>query len=774
MTARPALALLALFLLGIPAGAQDPARQLEVTKVDFRPRTTKLGDEITVTASLRNLTPRLLLVNARVILPEQVAVVVPEVEQILFLEGGTSKGVSWRAKVVKEGVWSIRVSGEVVSEGRPVNGAAPEVPAAVQDALARLWTGTWQSPSGFIYDADVRLQLNPNGSVEGRLNWLLKKAPPERKDYAGKTGARGTEFIWGTFDPQTRSLDMAGYRRDDPQTILGLDKYRLTLSEKGDEIKGATWNHGTWTAAFTLTPDVPVAAENSKLGAFPEGVDSMIVGSLMLSPGRKAVAYTSRNGDGTHIIEGDKIIAGARDDWGTHLEKYLSDDRVVYSVRAKGAAYLVVGSEKGPIYDQIHSVAAASSGRIVYHAEKGGKHLLIEGARTEEIDGLEGVNLSSDGAHLAYVVKKGGRAAVVTDGKRGAEYDDVQTPSFDKGASIPTYVAFRGNRQVAVVGEREAGEFEHVQGVDVSPDGKTVAVTAAEGGKLVPWFAIKVYKGGRHFVLINGLKGPEFDEITYPRISPTGRVAYAARKDQAWSVVVDGNKGPDFDGVYGYHIAFSFDGNHVAYSGNVGGTYDQQLRFQRGGVDWLVVDHEKIISPISSLELLFAPDGKTVAYQQWVERKKQLVVGSKKGPVVDDLYGDTVKFSPDGKQVSYVARIGRELWLQTLTLDATAAVKDPAKESAVRSVLAGLRNALALYQLDTNGFPTTEQGLQGLLAAPSGVKSWKGPYVEGKVPQDPWGNPYVYRWPGTRNSSGYDLFSCGPDGKPDTDDDLTR
>lgn len=773
MIPRLALALLASALVAFPTNAQDLGKQLEITRVDHRPRGAKVGEEITVFATLKNLTPRLLLVNSRLVLPEQVEVVVPEVEQIVFIEGGGIKRISWRAKVVKEGTWSPRVSGEVVSEGRPVQGAAPDVSAAIQAALAQRWTGTWQSPGGFVYDADLRLQLNPNGSVEGRLDWLLQKAPAERKEYIGKAGARGTEFIWGTFDPQTRTLDMAGYRRDDPQVILGLDKYRLTLSEKGDEIKGATWNHGTWAAAFTLKPFVPLAAETRKLGGYPEGVTGIIVGSLVLSPGRNSVAYGSRL-DGTHLIEGDRIVATSTTDQGIHLERYTPDDRLIYSLRNKGAAQIVMGLEKGPVYDQIIDVASASNGRVVYHAEKAGKHLLVEGSKEEEIEGLGGISLSSDGAHVVYSVRKGGRAWVVIDGKKGPEFDEIEYASFDPGSAVPVYVAIRGKRKVALVGDREAGEFEYIMAIDVSPDGRTVAIAAAEGGKMVPWFGIQVYKGGRHFVLINGLKGPDFDEIGYPRMSRSGRVAYAARNGNAWSLVVDGVKGPDFDGVSGHHIAFSPDERRVAYSANIGGTYDQQLRFQSGGINWLVVDHEKATGPIAYSEVHFSPDGKTVAHQEAVDRQRQLVVGSKKGPVVDEIYGNTLQFSPDGKTVSYVARIGKELFLQTLTLDATPAAKDPAKESAVRSVLAGLRNALGLYEVDTNGFPTTEQGLQALTAAPAGVKNWKGPYIEGKVPSDPWGNPYVYRSPGTRNPNTYDLFSSGPDGKPGTDDDLTR
>jgi hypothetical protein len=82
----------------------------------------------------------------------------------------------------------------------------------------------------------------------------LKKAAADRPDYAGKEGRTGVEYIWGSYAPQSRSLNLEGYRRDDPQGILGLDKYRLTLSENLGEIQGITWDHGTWKAVFRLSP----------------------------------------------------------------------------------------------------------------------------------------------------------------------------------------------------------------------------------------------------------------------------------------------------------------------------------------------------------------------------------------------------------------------------------------------------------------------------------------------------------------------------------------
>lgn len=83
---------------------------------------------------------------------------------------------------------------------------------------------------------------------------------------------------------------------------------------------------------------------------------------------------------------------------------------------------------------------------------------------------------------------------------------------------------------------------------------------------------------------------------------------------------------------------------------------------------------------------------------------------------------------------------------------------------------------LVSYRRDMGNYPTTAEGLQALITAPSTkTDRWQGPYLEakgGKLPLDPWGQPYVYRYPGTRNVGGYDLYSKGPDNQPDTADDV--
>ena len=90
---------------------------------------------------------------------------------------------------------------------------------------------------------------------------------------------------------------------------------------------------------------------------------------------------------------------------------------------------------------------------------------------------------------------------------------------------------------------------------------------------------------------------------------------------------------------------------------------------------------------------------------------------------------------------------------------------DEARAMAAKQDIATLMQALKLYRLDNQRYPTTEQGLQALIAKPTTAPipvNWKaGGYVE-RLPRDPWGNPYQYLYPGVRAE--IDVFSFGADG----------
>jgi general secretion pathway protein G len=85
-----------------------------------------------------------------------------------------------------------------------------------------------------------------------------------------------------------------------------------------------------------------------------------------------------------------------------------------------------------------------------------------------------------------------------------------------------------------------------------------------------------------------------------------------------------------------------------------------------------------------------------------------------------------------------------------------------------------LKGPLMGYSLDMGGFPSTAEGLAALCSAPPSTASrWRGPYVtDGKIPLDPWKEPYQYACPGKHNPKGYDLWSKGPDRQDGTADDI--
>ena len=90
---------------------------------------------------------------------------------------------------------------------------------------------------------------------------------------------------------------------------------------------------------------------------------------------------------------------------------------------------------------------------------------------------------------------------------------------------------------------------------------------------------------------------------------------------------------------------------------------------------------------------------------------------------------------------------------------------DEARVTAARTDVGNLMQALKLYRLDNQRFPSAEQGLQALVTRPTVEPlplNWK-PYVE-KLPRDPWGRPYQYLNPGLQGE--VDVLSLGADGQP--------
>jgi general secretion pathway protein G len=85
-----------------------------------------------------------------------------------------------------------------------------------------------------------------------------------------------------------------------------------------------------------------------------------------------------------------------------------------------------------------------------------------------------------------------------------------------------------------------------------------------------------------------------------------------------------------------------------------------------------------------------------------------------------------------------------------------------AKTDTAQLQIEELGAGLDLYHLEVGRYPTSDEGLQALATAPSGVLGWNGPYLKKKdIPLDPWGNDYYYKYPGENGD--YDLYSLGRD-----------
>ena len=87
-----------------------------------------------------------------------------------------------------------------------------------------------------------------------------------------------------------------------------------------------------------------------------------------------------------------------------------------------------------------------------------------------------------------------------------------------------------------------------------------------------------------------------------------------------------------------------------------------------------------------------------------------------------------------------------------------------AKTDTARMQIQELSAALDMYHLEVGRYPSQDVGLRALIEQPAGEKRWKGPYLrKSAVPNDPWGNDYVYRFPGQHGP--FDLYSFGADGQ---------
>jgi general secretion pathway protein G len=100
---------------------------------------------------------------------------------------------------------------------------------------------------------------------------------------------------------------------------------------------------------------------------------------------------------------------------------------------------------------------------------------------------------------------------------------------------------------------------------------------------------------------------------------------------------------------------------------------------------------------------------------------------------------------------------------------------EQARVTAAQTQISSFSTALDAFEVDNGYYPKGKSGLLDLVQQPRDAQNWRGPYMKGSaIPNDPWGQPYIYEYPGKNNPGSYDLMSMGPDGRTGGDDDITN
>ena len=125
----------------------------------------------------------------------------------------------------------------------------PALPPVDRTALAGSWTGMWTG-GNFIYDAIATLNVNAVGDISGTIVWTLRSTL--NGNGKNKVGMRAIEYVSGKYYPETEAVVLDGNRKDDPDGIWELDKYRLIVSPTHSTMGGITAEHDTWTGQLFL------------------------------------------------------------------------------------------------------------------------------------------------------------------------------------------------------------------------------------------------------------------------------------------------------------------------------------------------------------------------------------------------------------------------------------------------------------------------------------------------------------------------------------------
>jgi hypothetical protein len=137
-------------------------------------------------------------------------------------------------------------------------------------AQTKYYEGEWtETNTSILFKGLLKIELKHN-SVEGQIIWTYIAADSANSNsvafYRGKKGLIGIEYFSGTFSPKTSDLNFEGFSKDDPNNVIGLDKYFAKFSMARTVIYGRTWSNGENNGlVFFKSLDDKTGAEKEKL-----------------------------------------------------------------------------------------------------------------------------------------------------------------------------------------------------------------------------------------------------------------------------------------------------------------------------------------------------------------------------------------------------------------------------------------------------------------------------------------------------------------------------
>lgn len=140
-------------------------------------------------------------------------------------------------------------------EGRAPDLIAPEPILTVTGE----WAGEWNDRRGNVFACEMKIVQDSENNVNGHIVWTLRGSPdPQLQKKIHQTAV---EHVSGSYDASKRSLTLRGYRKDDPNTIIALDSYRIFLSADGHTLSGETATNGSWEGRLSTTRKASATAQ---------------------------------------------------------------------------------------------------------------------------------------------------------------------------------------------------------------------------------------------------------------------------------------------------------------------------------------------------------------------------------------------------------------------------------------------------------------------------------------------------------------------------------